>query len=318
MRISISTQDITTLLTACTWSGDRTQAARKLEFSFVQSVVDSSIPVIECDCGMTVYGYDEDNNLVFRGNIYKLENDREKSTVKITAYDNLFVLNKSKTTRKYTDALPEDIAAEICAEMGIGVGEAAKTGERVSFIANAKTGYQIIQGAYTEAHKKNEKIYQCIMRGNLLYVIEKGELCGVALDSFNNMMGSIYRKSIEDLINRVAVVDDAGNITTYISDDESISQYSMFQDVYKIDKEKDTSKEAKARFKKPEREGVVVSLGDYRALSGYSLVIEDANFKGQFWIKSDVHNFDDGDHTMRLQLEFENIMSEEKVEVPKK
>ncbi len=320
MRVAISTQDISQLLISCTWSGDKSQAARKLQFEFLQDDRDANIPVVEVDNGYTVLGADDDGQVVFIGNIYEITRDRKKSTVECIAYDHLFVLNKSKTTRKYVDALPlEDIATEICNELGVKAGNIVATGEKVSFIANGKTGYQIIQGAYTEAHKKNDKQYQCIMNGDSLDVIEKGTLIdGLKLDSTYNMTDSIYHENIENIINRVMVVDDAGNGTEYIDDEESQAKYSRFQTVYKLDKEKDTATEAKDLFKKPEREGnITVIPGDYRLISGYSIAVSDANFTGQFWIESDTHTWRNGIHETKLKLEFENIMNEVEVEQEK-
>ena len=318
MKVAISNTDISHLLMACTWSGSREQAARKLDFTFIQDDRDALIPGVEVDNGMTVYGGDEEGNVVFVGNIYNLERDRKNSTVKIVAFDNLFVLNKSKTTRKFTDALPEEITAKVCAEMGILTGDIVSTGEKVSFIANSKTGYQIIMAAYTEASKKNNKKYQCLMNKNRLDVIEKGTLLDFELDSAKNMSESIYKESIENIVNRVMVVDEAGNGGEIISDDESIGKYSMVQAVYRQNKEKDTATEAKALFKKPEREGQITALGDYSVISGYSVTIRDTFFKGQFWVKSDTHTFKNGVHEMKLTLEFENLMSEETAEKEKK
>lgn len=318
MKVAISNTDISHLLTACTWSGSREQAARKLDFTFIQDDRDALIPGVEVDNGMTVYGGDEEGNVVFVGNIYNLERDRKNSTVKIIAFDNLFILNKSKTTRKFTDALPEEITVKVCAEMGILTGDIVSTGEKVSFIANAKTGYQIIMAAYTEASKKNNKKYQCLMNQNRLDVIEKGTLLDFELDSAKNMSESIYKESIENIVNRVMVVDEAGNGGEIISDDESIGKYSMVQAVYRQNKEKDTATEAKALFKKPEREGQITALGDYSVISGYSVTIRDTFFKGQFWVKSDTHTFKNGVHEMKLTLEFENLMTEETAEKEKK
>ena len=319
MKVAINTQDITNLITGASWSGSKTQAARKLDFTFIQDERDSNIPIIEVDNGVAVYAADDTGEIIFVGNVYQLERDRKKLVVRVVAYDKLFALNKSKTTRKYTDALPEDIAREICSEMGVQAGEIAETGEKVSFIANAKTGYQIIQGAYTEAHKKNDKIYQCIMRQNYLDVIEKGSLIdGLELDSMRNMTESIYRENIEQVVNRVMVVDENGNGGEYIDDEESQVKYPCLQAVYKVNKDKDTATEAKDLMKEPEREGTVVATpGDYRLISGYSVAIKDANFKGQFWIKDDTHTFRNGLYETKLTLEFENVMDEEKVEVKK-
>ena len=73
-------------------------------------------------------------------------------------------------------------------------------------------------------------------------------------------------------------------------------------------------------LKKPEREGTIVVLGDYRVKSSYSIAIKDSlqnKVSAQFWIKSDTHTFLDGKHEMKLVLEFENIMNGEKVEKEK-
>lgn len=146
-------------------------------------------------------GYDDADNLVFEGNIYSIERDMAKSSVSITAFDHLYVLAKSKTTRKFDNITPEGITRQVCAELGVLVGDIAETGTAVSFIANAKTGYRIIQGAYTEAAKVTEKKYHPIMNGAKLDVIEKGTLIeGYTADSAVNMEDSVYKESIENLI----------------------------------------------------------------------------------------------------------------------
>lgn len=319
MKIAIMGKDATRLVEKIEWSGDKTQAARKLEVTLIQDDRDKKIPVLDLDVGYTVQGFTEKDELVFVGNVYELERDRAKSTVKLTCFDHLFVLNRSKTTRKFMNALPEDIAVQICNEMGVKPGNIAKTGIPVSFIANAKTGYQIILGAYTEAKKKNEKQYQLLMNGEVLDVIEKGTMIDFKLDSARNMDGSVYKESITELVNRVLVVDDKGNIIgETIDDTESQEKYSRFQTVYKQQKDKDTQSEAKDLLTKPKREGNVTALGDYTCVTGFSVEIKDGNFQGQFWLKSDHHTFKDNFHEMKLNLEFENLMqTEEKVETEK-
>jgi len=90
----------------------------------------------------------------------------------------------------------------------------------------------------------------------------------------------------------------------------------MIQAVYKEGKNKNTQEEVKDIFKGPERSGVIDCLGDYDALSSYSIEIKDVitQLSGQFWIKSDTHKFENGQHTMKLEIEFENLMTKEKVD----
>ena len=313
-------QDLSNLLTACTWSGSRLQVARQLTFTYTQDDRDKLCPVIPIDCGYTVYGYDEKDlkNPVFVGNVYTVEKDRQRSAVTVMARDHLHILTRSKSTRKFVDALPEDIAGQICAEQGVLPGDFAKTGIPVSFIAVNKTGYQMIMAAYTEASKKDGKKYHPIMNGAKLDVVEKGTLIeDFEADSVKNMTDSRYKKSIEQIINRVLVVDEQGNPVDTIREEEQISKYSMFQDIYKVDPNKDTQTEAKKLLKKPEESGSIIVLGDYRVKAPYSIKVKDSLFTGKFWIKSDTHTFEDGKHEMNLELEFENLMNEEKADKEK-
>ena len=305
--MKINGVDVSRLVTDLTWSGDKSQAARKLVVELIQDDRDERLPQIDFDNNYSI------ETAFFAGNIYEIERDRAKSTVKLTCFDELFRLNRNKVTKKYAEATAEEIGREMCSLMGIEAGEMAETGEKVTFIANNKTYYQIIMMGYGEAHKKNERQYQCVMDGRKLNVVEKGSLCGVELDSAKNMTESIYRESIAELVNKVIITDSEGNqIGEAIEDIESQEKYGRYQVLYKEQKDKNTAEEGKNLLKKPKREGYVTALGDIRAKAGYSLIIKDALFKGQFWIETDTHHFKDGYHEMRLKLEFENKMAEEK------
>ena len=309
--------DISHLVNNATWSGSRIQAARKLEFVYTQEPRDPNWPVYALGIGETVKAYSEDNELQFVGNIYCTERKTSASTITVTCYDNMFILSKSKTTRKFTNMTAEDITKAVCKEMGIKVGNLAETGENITFIANNKSGYQIILMAYTEAAKKTNKKYQAMMEGDELDVIEKGSVIeGLVIDQYRNITDSSYKESIENMINKVMIVDDKGNLIRYESKDDQIQKYSMIQAVYKESKNKNTQEEVKDIFKGPERTGVIDCLGDYDALSSYSVEIKDVitQLSGQFWIKSDTHKFENGQHTMKLEIEFENLMTKEKVD----
>lgn len=320
MKIEIvakQSQDISKLIKEVRWSGSRTEVARKLEVTLVQDERDSQWPVIDFDNGYTVIAYDDDGNEFFQGNIYRYKRSRADSNLYFMCWDNLHVLKASKLTKQYEDALPEDITQELCRQLGVQTGDIAQTGETVSFIANNKTGYQIIMMAYTEAHKKNGKVYQPIMNGTRLDVIEKGTLIeNYVLDSRSNMINSEYEESIERLIDKVVLLDEQGNITGEETNDEYIDKYSSFQTTYKVDPNKDTKKEVEAIFKnnKVERSGHITALGDYKVVSSYSIQVTDGLFNGQFWVKQDMHTFRNGQHEMKLELEFENEMNE--IEAP--
>lgn len=316
-------KDITQLVHKVTWNGSRTAVARKLVFQYVQDVRDPNLPVYPIDNGETVHGYDEDGNEVFIGNVYDIEKDVKSSLVTVTAFDHLFILAKSRTTKKFVNMTPEDITTAVCKELGVAVGELAQTRTPVSFIATRKTGYQIIMMAYTEAAKKlnkdkeeKDKVrYHPVMNGSKLDIITKGTLIeGYEANGLTNLLDSRYKESIEQMVNQILITDEQGNQTGYYKDDDLIKKYSMIQDVYKSDPKKDTQAEVKALIKKPERSAALDCLGDYRVKAPYSIKVKELLLQpGQFWIKSDVHTFENGTHMMKLEIEFENIANEEKI-----
>lgn len=322
---TVTMDDISHLVAGkITWEGSRLNVARKIVFSYVQDARDPNLPNYVIECGETVYGYDEDGNLQFQGNVYDIEKDVQQSMVTVTAYDNLFILCRSKTTRKFTDMLAEDIAKAVCGELGIKTGNLAETGKKVSFIAQEKTGYQIIMIAYTDAanqinaSKANKDdpdvLYHPVMRGDELDVIKKGELIeGLEANQYINIENSQYRESIEGLIDSIMITDQQGNVTGYQSKDDWIQKYSMIQAVYKTNPNENTQKEVNKMFKGPERSGIIQMLGDYAAKASYSIQIKDilTELSGKFWIKSDSHTFENGIHEMKLEIEFENIMNAE-------
>ncbi len=322
MRIWHKDKDISNLVSALTWSGSRLQAARKLEFDYVQDDRDANIPQIVINNGETVFGYDDAGALVFRGNVFDVEKDRKRGNVHIVAFDNLFILTKSRTTRKFTNVTPEAVAAAICTELGIKPGNFAAANTPVTFIADNKTGYEIIMMAYTEAAKTTKQKYFPIMageQGDQLDIILKGSLIdGYIADANANMAESVYRESIENMVNRILVTDEQGNSLNYVVNQEWIDKYSMIQAVYKTDPNKNTQEGANAMLQGPERSGYITVLGDYRVKASYSIQVRDSLFNGQFWVKADTHTFIDGKHEMKLELEFENLMDEVEPDTQKK
>lgn len=321
-----SMDDLSTLIMGkVSWEGSRLQVARRLQFTYAQDARDPNLPNYVINCGETIYAYDESGNLQFQGNVYSVEKNVQASSVHVLCYDNLFILTRSKTTRKFVNIKAEDIAGSVCQEMGIKVGNLAETGVAVSFIAQDKTGYQIIMMTYTEAAAKMnankgkddpDVVFQAIMNGDALDVIRKGALIeNFEANQYANIMNSRYKESIEKVVNKIMLTDQQGNVTGYESKDDSIKKYSMVQAVYKQNPNKAMKNQLTKIFHGPDRTGVLEMLGDYRAKSSYSIKISDIlpEMTGQFWIKSDSHTFENGIHTMKLEIEFENLMNKQEL-----
>lgn len=168
--------------------------------------------------------------------------------------------------------------------------------------------------AYTQASKKTGKKYNPVMNVDSLDVIEKGTLLDFTASQYVNEENSTYKESIENMVNRVMITDEQGNFIGYQGNEDWMKKYSMIQSVYKKSPNRNTDEEVKAMLKGVERSGTIELLGDYTVKSSYSIKIDDliTNLTGQFYVKSDTHEFENGIHTMRLEIEFENMMNEVK------
>ena len=174
--------------------------------------------------------------------------------------------------------------------------------------------------AYTEASKKTGKKYHPIMNGDALDIVERGTMIAdYTADDRINLTNSRYSESIEKIVNQVLITDEQGNTVSTEKDADSIKNYSMFQEVYRNSKNEDNAANIKKLLEKakPDRTGSLEVLGDYRAVAPYSIEVHDNLFTGKFWIKSDTHTFQDGVHSMRLEMEFDELMNEEKADQEK-
>jgi len=309
-------QDITKYVEQATWQGSTKEAARRLDVTLVYSTKDFHLPKMIMSLGDTVVmskiDTDGKEQELFSGVIFFRERDTSSVRMTYTLYDRLIYLCKSKTTRKFKQVTPESITQSICEEMRIPAGNIAATGIPVSFIADVKSGYEIIMTAYTEAHKKNDKVYMPVFRNGKLHVVEKGTLIeGYTATPAQNLQYSKYSESLENMVNRVLIVDDKGNKLSLKTNDDDIAAFGLIQDVYKEDKNRDTQLEAGAILQSVEQKASMAGLGNTKCIAGYSLQVEDEQLQGIFYIRSDRHIIQNGQHLMDLELEFDNLMDEE-------
>lgn len=307
--------DITNVVESISFTGDVNQAARMCEFTIVFNPNDTYMPNYNIELGNILYVFSEDDtaekNLteIFRGVIFFRERDTSNATMLFTAYDFLIYLAKSKTTRTFKNITVENVITQVCNELGVIVGDIEKTGVYVDFVADSKSGIEIIKEALQFAYAATKKEYAVLMKQEKIFVIEKGILVEkyTATDK-TNIQHTSYSESIEDMINQIMIVDKDGNVTGYITNDGEVQAYGMLQDIYKIDDKKDTQTHARAMLKSVARVCNLSAIGDIRCITGYSIIVQDEQLKGKFYIKSDRHNIRNNVHSMELELEFMEVV----------
>lgn len=301
------TVDATPYASSIQWSGDYRQCARSLS---VELLSPPDGPTIPCPVGTPV-AMVEGEELLFSGYVFSRSGTTGSPVVTLGCCDPGLYLKRNQTTKKYENTTPEAVAAALCAEFGIEVGELAATGVPVSRIFVGATLYQVIATLYTLAAEETGKAYRIRFRGLSLCVEEKEAEAGVLLlTGKSNLMDAAVSESAESLVNQVAVYDPGNNLLYQRADEGSIAQYGRMQQVVRQAAGADASGKVRELLEKsqPEQKVTVNSLGDTRCTAGSAVVLEAAGLYGLFWIDSDLHQWKNGVYTNRLVLNFKKRM----------
>ncbi|WP_277287709.1 XkdQ/YqbQ family protein [Veillonella montpellierensis] len=301
--------DITHLVSKFTWSGDKEEAARKLEFSYAYNPKDVSFPNYLIALGdhieVTV-----DDAKIFNGRVFFRKRNTNDNTYDITCYDGMIYLAKSKVSLVFNATNVVDAFKRVCAEVEIPVGTLPEISTVVNFVADKKTCTEVFQMLFERTKADIQKDYTAVLLSDGINLIEKGTTIEeyIARDTYD-VISSSHSESIEDMINRVKTVDAAGNVIRIDNEDELIKKYGVFQDIYKKQpKAKKTSVDNRAKatskIKGIKMESSISAIGNIQCIAGYSVVIEEEQLKGVFFIKSDTHTFENNTHVMELNLEY--------------
>lgn len=301
---------ITDYVISVNWSGSEAQCSRTLEISIANNPYDANFKQLVLKLGDVLYFY-EDKKRLFVGTIVSRERVNSKGTITIQARDAMNHLLKSKTSRNFRNSSPELITQSICKEIGIKVGSLAKTGIHIAkYYPKEENAYNIIIGAYRKAMKHTKKKYMPCMDGTKFCVIEKGKESGVILTSGTNLLSASYSDNLDSMINKVKVYNEKGKQVAVYEKESWVKKYGIYQETYEKEDGVNIKTGANALMKGIEKSASVEALGDTKAISGKSIKIQDkgTGLTGVFWIQSDQHTWENGQHKMSLELAFKNVM----------
>lgn len=309
----VNGSDISEVVEQVTWSGDVKQVSRTLTFSVAQKHTDRWLPKVSIESGNQVI-FSVGGTPVFGGVVFDIDRSAASDTMTFLAYDLMFYINQSEISKIF-EAAPEDVAAQVCSELGVPFGSAASTGMELYLPCLQKTGYQAIMMAYTAASRQNGKKYIPLIKNtNQIHVIEKGTLCGVRLDGDLNLTDATYKTSLQKLVNKVLLVDKNNNVVSTAEDSGSRQKYGTVQKIVKASEDDKALKteDMSSLFFDLEHSASVSAISDVRAVSGYSLQVYEpiTSLCGKFYIDADTHTFSNGQATMQLTLAFKNMMDE--------
>ncbi|ROR28361.1 hypothetical protein EDD66_105303 [Mobilisporobacter senegalensis] len=307
-----SVNDITDFVSTINWGGSAGQASRTLDISVLNSPFDKNISDPNINLGDRIRLYYDDSRLLIDIMVYNRERNNETGTITYSGYDDLNHLLRSNGSYNFKNVTPEMITKKICNELKIETGTIAATNVNIkSMLIDSSSYYDIILKAYTKAHKMNGKKYMPIMSGRKLYVIEKGEIIkDFILSDEVNILSSSYTESLDSMVNQIKIYDDKGKQIGEVKNDDWVKQFGIFQDIYTKEDGENGTKAAKNMLVGIDKTASLQAIGNISCISGFGIAIYDSltGLKGTFWIEQDSHSFENGNHTMNLDLTFKNIM----------
>lgn len=307
-----TTYDITEFVPNIAWSGSVNQASRQLEISVLYSPYDQKVKDINISLGDRIKLYSDEEILLINAMVYDRERKSEQGEVVYSGYDDLNHLLRSKGTYNFKNTTPEKVAKMICEDFKIQYRSFAITNVLIaSLLFDAESVYAIIVKAYIKAHLSNGKKYMLFMKDRDLTILEKGELVDrFILQDGYNITSSTYTESLNNMINKVKIFDTFGNQIGEVKNDSWINDFGIFQEIYVKEEGINPNVAAKERFKGIMQESSIEAFGNIRCMSGYAVQIKDSltGLIGKFYIDSDTHTWENGNHTMSLTLTFENLM----------
>lgn len=308
--------DVTDLATSINWKGSKEAVARSLEVKIASSPTDGYLPKVSIELGNLLTFYDDKGTELFRGYVFFREKALNSNELVIRAYDGLIYLLKNKGVYNFKNQTPEQITSKVCGDFGIPVGNVEKTGIPINKVFVGDAIYDIIMTGYTEVKRRTGKKFMPRMSQGKLDVIEKGKnLIPLKLTVNTNITDSSYSENIENMVNVVKIVDSKGKVVGEVKDDELIKMFGTIQDVYKKEKDVNPNPVASGMLKGVEQTANLSALGDISCITGDAVMVEDTytGLVGKFYIESDDHKFENGQHLMSLILSFDLIMDEKDV-----
>lgn len=294
------------------WSGTENQAARTLEFATAWNPYDKAFPNIDISLGDKVKLYDG-KTLLFLGIITSREKTAAIGTATYSAYDYMHYLLRSTVTRIFKSTTPKKATVSLCKQVGVKTGKMENPNVRIaSAVYKDKSIYDIIIALYRKAYKKKGIKYMPTMKGDKFTIIEKGQSSEVTLDQTKDITGASYHDTTDNMVNHVIIYSDKNQKAGQVQKKTLKRKYGTYMQAYTKKKDENAKTAAKAMLVGITKEASVEALGNVKCTAGKSVQIKDSatGIKGKFYISSDTHTFQNGVHTMSLELSWTNTMEE--------
>lgn len=297
--ILINKVEIKTVLDGMSWSGAKDSATRTLSFSFLYNPLDKNIPLYKASVNDEVLWYD-DGKLLFQGYIETIDYETGNDQINITCQDLSSRLMRSKCVGRFRGTLNQ-LCNNICGSFGLKNGVNVDNTHVHNIVSTGDLTY--FEVLHTACKTMFER-FTLYLEGNTLKLAEHNSRATFEIGK--NIRSSAFKQDVSDMVTKVLIIDNDGNIKGSVQDDEGLKKYGLFQDIYNYNKDcKNNLAEAKKLLKTVENEATIVVNNNNDCISGRFITINEPvnNFVGLFEIQTDEHIIG-ADSLMTLEVKY--------------
>lgn len=297
--ILIDDVEIKTIGTDMAWNGSKETVSRTLSFTVLYVPEDTNFPKYQMKCGSKVQWVENDKTLFF-GYIQTLDYSTDGESVKVECIDLMVRLFKSKCIGRFRGTLKQ-LADKICGLFNIQNGIETNNTHVHNIVSTGDlTYYDILKTACDSMFDR----YCLYLDGITLKLRNQDVIQTFTIGQ--NIRSSSFKQDLSDLVTKVLVIDNDGNLLNSVQDDESLKTFGLFQEVYTYSKDcKNNLAEARKKLSPLANEAVLVVNDDLNCISGnFIKVVEPINnFVGIFEIQTDNHTIG-VDSTLEMEIEY--------------
>ena len=297
--IKIGEQIIELVQDGLQWGGSKDIVSRSLNFSILYAPLDKTLPAYKAKVGDKV-SYIENNKTYFYGYIEKIDYNTDSNTLNITCYDLMKRLLNSKCIGRFKGTLTQ-LANNICGSFYLKNGIESNNKHIHNIVSTGDLSYyDILKTACDTMFER-----YCLYLDGITLKLAEHEI----QDNYEigkNIRSSSFSQDMSEMVNKVLIIDNKGNLINTVQNSDSISQYGLFQTVYNYDKDsKNNLVEASKLLNNGNNEARITVNNNNNCISGRFIKVYEPinNFNGIFEILSDSHTITN-DSYMDLEIKY--------------
>lgn len=302
--IKINDQIIETVIDGINWAGAKDTVARTLDFSFLYQPMDKNLPAYQVKKGDKVT-YSDDNIVYFFGYVERLSYNTDNGTMNVACCDLMKRLLNSKCVGRFKGTLVQ-LANNICGAFYLKNGIESDSQHIHNIVSTGDMSYyDILKTACDVMFER-----YCLYLDGITLKLAAHETIA-EFEIRKNIRNSSFTQDMSEIVNKVLIIDNKGHLINTVQNQDSISQYGLFQEVYTYDKDsKNNLVDAQLMLTNGKNEAQITVNNDNKCISGRYIKVREPinNFIGIFEIISDSHTISSNSE---LTLEIEFVRSED-------